>query len=34
MLNSTIDIMAPGIDRDTGYGIIMAQPAVNNALGH
>jgi hypothetical protein len=33
LLNSTIDIMASGVDRDTGYGILMAQPAVNNALG-
>jgi hypothetical protein len=33
LFNSTIDIMASGIDRDSGNGILMAQPAVNNALG-
>ncbi len=32
MLNSTVDNMAPGVDRDSGYGIVMALPAVQNAL--
>lgn len=33
LLNNTIDIMAAGIDRDSGYGILQAKPAVNGALG-
>ena len=33
LFNSTIDIMAPGTDRDAGLGILMAKPAVDIALG-
>jgi hypothetical protein len=32
LLNTTLDTMAPGIDRDSGYGILMALPAVQAAL--
>ena len=33
LFNSTIDIMAVGTDRDSGFGILMAKPAVDIALG-
>ncbi|MBV9442053.1 MAG: S8 family serine peptidase [Acidobacteriaceae bacterium] len=32
MLDSTVDNMAPGVDRDSGFGIVMALQAVQNAL--
>jgi len=32
LLTTTVDDMAPGVDRDSGYGIIMAYPAVQKAL--
>jgi hypothetical protein len=32
LLASTIDIMAPGVDRDSGAGILMADAAVANAV--
>lgn len=32
--NSALDIMAPGVDRDSGAGIIMALPAINYLLSH
>ena len=31
---TALDIRAPGVDRDAGYGLIMAQEAVNYALTH
>jgi len=34
MLNGTVDNMAPGIDRDSGFGIVMAPLAVQYALSH
>jgi hypothetical protein len=34
MLATTLDIMAPGIDRDSGHGIVMALEAVQFALTH
>ena len=34
MLNATLDNMAAGIDRDSGYGIVMATLAVQYALAH
>ncbi len=34
MLSGTVDNMAPGIDRDSGYGIVMATLAVQYALAH
>ena len=34
MLATTLDIRAPGIDRDSGHGIVMALEAVNYALTH
>jgi hypothetical protein len=34
MLNATVDNMAAGIDRDSGYGIVMATLAVQYALSH
>jgi subtilisin family serine protease len=32
LLNTTVDNMAPGADRDSGYGILMALPAVQATL--
>ncbi len=32
LLTTTLDTMAPGIDKDSGYGILMALPAVQLAL--
>jgi Subtilase family len=32
LLTTTLDTMAPGVDRDSGYGILMALPAVQLAL--
>jgi hypothetical protein len=32
LLSTTVDNMAPGVDRDSGYGIMMALPAVQAAL--
>jgi len=32
LLTTTLDTMAPGTDRDSGYGILMALPAVQLAL--
>jgi subtilisin family serine protease len=32
LLTTTLDNMAPGADRDSGYGILMALPAVQAAL--
>jgi hypothetical protein len=29
MTSTALDIRAPGIDRDSGYGIVMAPAAVN-----
>ena len=34
MTATALDIRAPGIDRDSGYGIVMALEAVNYALTH
>ncbi|HQR11936.1 MAG TPA: S8 family serine peptidase [Casimicrobiaceae bacterium] len=34
MKQTALDIRAPGIDRDSGYGIVMALEAVNYALTH
>jgi hypothetical protein len=34
MLATTLDIRAPGIDPDSGHGIVMALEAVNYALTH
>jgi hypothetical protein len=34
MLAGSVDNMAPGIDRDSGYGIVMAPLAVQYALAH
>ena len=34
MLNGTVDNMAPGVDRDSGFGIVMATLAVQYALTH
>ncbi len=33
LLNTTVDNMAPGVDRDSGHGILMALPAVMKSLG-
>jgi len=32
--STALDSMAPGIDRDSGYGVAMAVPAVQYALNH
>ena len=32
LIDSAVDNMAPGVDRDSGYGIVMALPAVQTAL--
>jgi hypothetical protein len=32
LTTTTVDDMAPGLDRDSGYGIVMAFPAVQKAL--
>jgi hypothetical protein len=32
LITTTVDNMAPGVDRDSGYGIVMAVPAVQKAL--
>jgi len=34
MLATALDIRAPGLDRDSGHGIVMALEAVNYALTH
>ena len=34
MKQTALDIRALGVDRDSGYGIVMALPAVNYALTH
>jgi hypothetical protein len=34
MISGTVDNMAPGIDRDSGYGIVMSTLAVQYALSH
>ena len=34
MVNTALDTMAVGVDRDSGYGITMALPAVQAALGY
>ena len=34
MLYGTVDNMAPGVDRDSGFGIVMATLAVQYALAH
>jgi Subtilase family len=34
MTSTALDTMAPGMDRDSGYGITMALPAVQAALSH
>jgi hypothetical protein len=34
MINGTVDNMAPGVDRDSGFGIVMAPLAVQYALSH
>jgi hypothetical protein len=34
MLASTVDNMAPGVDRDSGFGIVMANLAIQYALSH
>jgi hypothetical protein len=34
MLASTVDNMTPGVDRDSGFGIVMADLAVQYALSH
>ena len=34
MKQTALDIRAAGVDRDSGYGIVMALPAVNYALTH
>jgi subtilisin family serine protease len=34
MTSTALDSMAPGIDRDSGNGIVMALPAVQYALTH
>ena len=34
LLNTAIDIMAPGVDRDSGVGIIMADTAVAAVFRH
>lgn len=31
LTSTTLDIMAPGVDRDSGYGLLMALPAVQAA---
>ncbi len=31
LITTTVDDMAPGVDRDSGYGILMALPAVQKA---
>jgi len=32
LLTTTVDNMAPGVDEDSGYGILMALPAVQAAI--
>jgi subtilisin family serine protease len=32
MISTALDIQAAGIDRDSGYGLVMAPPAVAKAL--
>lgn len=32
LITTTVDDMAPGVDRDSGYGILMALPAVQKAV--
>jgi subtilisin family serine protease len=32
MITTTLDIRAPGVDRDSGFGIVMAPPAVQKVL--
>jgi subtilisin family serine protease len=32
MTSTALDIRAPGIDRDSGYGIVMAPAAINAIL--
>jgi subtilisin family serine protease len=32
LTTTTVDNMAPGFDRDSGYGIVMAYPAIQKAL--
>jgi len=34
MATTALDSMAPGIDRDSGHGIVMALPAVQYAQTH
>lgn len=34
MIAGTVDNMAPGVDRDSGYGIVLALPAVQYAAAH
>ena len=34
MTATALDNMAPGIDRDSGYGIVMATLAISYALAH
>lgn len=34
LINSALDNMAPGWDRDGGYGVVMAMPAINYAKNH
>ena len=34
MIATTVDNMAPGVDRDSGYGIAMANAAIAYALSH
>jgi hypothetical protein len=32
MVSTALDIQAPGVDRDSGHGIVMAPPAIEKAL--
>jgi hypothetical protein len=34
MKATALDSMAPGVDRDSGVGVVMALPAVQYALSH
>jgi subtilisin family serine protease len=34
LTSTALDTMAPGVDRDAGYGITMALPAIQAALGY
>jgi Subtilase family len=34
MISGTVDNMAPGVDRDSGFGIVMATLAIQYALNH